>query len=120
MIINITYYDPKDSYLNHRKVMISFQKAPLTFILESVLELLYEDLPQIKAQTIDQNVGIRNLIQSFKVIFLCIYYNFSFSFLDLDLDYDAADVTFVNVSLSSILRFKDIVPGRLGKNHWKH
>lgn len=78
--------------------MISFQKLPLTFILETVLELLYEDLPQIKAQTIDQTIGVQNLIQAFKVIFLCVYYNFSFSFLDLDLDYDAAEVTFVNVT----------------------
>lgn len=90
--------------------MISFQKGPLTFILETVLELLNEDLPQIRAQTIDPNIGAQNLIQAFKVIFLCVYYNFSFSFLDLDLDYDAADATFVNVKENAEFRVIFLVP----------
>jgi len=81
--------------------MISFQKGALTCILETVLEILYEDLPQIKDQTIDPNIGIQNLCQAFKVIFLCVHYNFSFSFLDLDIDYDASDAPFVNVIFSS-------------------
>jgi len=97
MISNISHYNIKESYLTNRKIMISFQKGPLTFILETVLELLYEDLPQIKAQTIDPNIGVRNLSQAFKVIFLCAHYDFSFSFFDLDIDYDATDAPFINV-----------------------